>query len=257
MFGLAAIFVFAGAALAAYGWIIRREENLLSSRTPTPIGSLGKEVAVITGVVEGSPFPTTAPLSGRECLYYEHKLQAMHSDVYQRQSWLQRTRYSQENYLATVHDVQIGGFFVNDGTGKAFIMPAEAKTDLLAHSEDKPLSFSEGGGEEREQERRIELGDKVCVLGTPRPFGEMMATIRRQGGQKIEAGMLQALLKLENEGADFPCFFAEGSDLFVAGRGYEDSLARLSGSSSGLATVGLLLAGIGSFLFIGFALGLF
>src|SRR5581483_4004291 len=229
-----------------------------STRKPTPIGALAKDLpAIITGVAEGSPFTTTAPLTGKNCLYYEHKLRTIHADVYEQRRCFQQTRYYGNAFLATVHDVQIGGFFVSDGTGRAFVMPGGGKTELFAHADSKPLSFSEGGGEEKEEERRIELGDKVCVLGTPRSFVELMNYIRQQGGQKIEAGMLQALMKLESEGADFPCYFAGDEDFAVSGQSYEDSLKRLEGSASGLITLGLLLAGLGTFVFIGAALGMF
>ena len=253
----AGLAIVTGAMMVAYGWLFRREENAIASRPRGAIGSLALGApAVVSGKATDSPNPTRGPLTGKDCLYYEHKLQAAHLDVTERRRLFGARRLSGEGYTATIHDVQIGGFFIDDGSGRAFVMPGGGKTDLFIHADSEAAEASTEG--DSQQERRVESGDPVTVMGMPHPFTRLMDYLRAQDARAVEHGMFEALLKMRDEGPDFPCFFPGGGEPFLfCGRGYEDSLQRLESDASMLNTVGWLMAGGGLFVLIGRSLGVF
>ena len=233
--------VAAGGGLSIYGWIFEREEASLETAPLTPVGSLKTgSPAVVTGEVS-CPAPTSGPVSAKPCAFYREEMQVV------RMSRTGRQSYSQ--YWQVESQLDVGGFFVADPSGKAFVAPAGAKLECPAHKEEGREGTGLVEGDTWTQEKRIDVGDGATVLGTPHTLAELIEHMRsRAGGSTLHPELLEHLLRLQTAGEEFPCFFCDQTPFLVSGEGYEAFKKELESSANAFLSFGLLIFGLSAFL---------
>ena len=247
-FHLSLLGVAAGGGLSVYGWFFERQEASLEKTPLTPPGSLeAGRPAVVTGAAS-CPAPSTAPVSAKPCAFYRSEVQVL------RDRRLSRRDYSRSWDVQSQLDV--GGFFVVDKTGKAFVAPAGAKAECLPRTEESREGAGLVDGDTWTQEKRIDIGDSVTVLGTPHTLAELIEHMRsRQGGSTLHPELLEHLLRLQTAGEEFPCFFCDQAPFLLSGEGYEAFKADLESSANAYLSVGLLIFGLSAFVLVASWLG--
>lgn len=237
-----------GASFAFAGWYYRRQGSRLSSfPTVAPGAASPGGAGVVTGVAR-CPAPTTAPVTGAPCAFYEEEVQVL-------REWVGASRRVNREWR-TVAKNERGGFFVQDAAGSVFVAPAGG--ELLFGR--KPVE--EGGalgavdGENYTRVRSIQEGDAVCAAGTFRRLSEYLDHLRAgRTAPTLQAELIAYLDDLVRQGRDVPCLFNDGRPFIVADEGLDKVQERLGASADSWTTNGLLLAGMGAFVAIAAALG--
>lgn len=243
--------VAAGGGLSVYGWLFDREERSLAQAPLTPVGSLQRgNAAVVTGAVS-CPALTYGPASAKPCAFYREEVQVLRVG---RVGTGRKALYGE--YWQVASERAIGGFFVTDPSGKAFVAAAGAKADCLQHKEESREGAGLVEGDTWTRELRIDEGDNATVLGTPHSLGELIDYMgAREGGPTLPPELIEVLLRLQGAGEDFPCFYCDGAAFLVSGEGYEAFKKDLESSANAWLSVGLLIGGLSAFILIAAWLG--
>lgn len=106
--------------LLAYAGVNRYRQRSLVADTPTSkVRSLAMGRVELEGTVEplGETFP--APFSGQECVLYRYSIEQYYEDDHGNDEW-----------QPAESGVQIRAFYLNDGTGRVMVGPANANLDV-------------------------------------------------------------------------------------------------------------------------------
>lgn len=234
---------FAGGVVMLVMGLLKRGRAQAWRQIPCrPVNALeGGERQFMTGKAH-SPVSLTAPVSKAACVFYRERVERRQQNYSNRHS-----------YWVTEADNARGGFYVNDGTGAALVVPRAAGLDLskpeIEESDGLPLP---GGnpGEVRRTELIISENETVTVLGAPRPLGELMAYLRRYCDQSLPSDLLAELTRLELDpaAAGLRCFFGDGVER-LSDQPYEVYVEGTASSGASLIQLGLVLAVVcGAFL---------
>lgn len=147
-----------------------------------------------------------------------------------------------------VEEKPYGGFYLDDGSGRALVLPGAGCLDLL-----KPEITGASDGvpgdlytrATRRREQFIAAGEDVTVMGTPVPLGNLMGELRRGVGFQLPPDLMNELLALEKEKgpAAILCFFGPGLRT-VTDASYEAYLSSAKSSSSTYLQIGALITAV-------------
>ncbi|MBI3296870.1 MAG: hypothetical protein HYZ75_01810 [Elusimicrobia bacterium] len=248
LFGFALIA--SGLACVGYGLIVSRRSSTLASVPLVGTRELvGGELAVVTGTA-ASAHEASAPASGKPCLFYEHIRERLRVRV--RGGDNINTRYWDE-----VERTHWGAFYVEDAGGRALVVPRGARLESLAHEEKRQSGSGFADGDERSFERRIDAGDAVCVLGRAHTLHELVAALRaRPEMSALPSGLVEEIMAAAADDRAARCFFEDGADFVVSGKGYAELRTGLESASGFWLSTGAGLAGLSALVFLAWFFGL-
>jgi hypothetical protein len=228
--------ILAGAAMLVFGFLRHQRANAYKTVPCLPIGSMpAGEQLFITGKVV-SPAHTSSPVSKTPCAFYLSTVERKVPDY-------SSGRSTDESRWELVSSETYGGFFVQDGSGTALVVPTQASADIQ-----KPETTENddllGGGQTatRRTEQIIQQGEKVTVLGTPRTLKEFMEQLRSGRKMDLPTDFVEELVKLESgPGALMPSFFGGGVER-VADRAHDDYVEGKASSAAFYMQIGALIA---------------
>ncbi|HVE14570.1 MAG TPA: hypothetical protein VNI01_14325, partial [Elusimicrobiota bacterium] len=165
---LAFLAIPAGIAIAAWSKLSRKSADAAAADPPRPIAEL---VPGAPATIEGKAWAGfTSPTGTAERVVTVEEVWVRHQDGYSD---------SREHYGSMVEGTHWslsrsdcwGGFFIDDASGRALVLPNMASLKELTHQKVEAEPSLAPGAEWR-KDRWIEAGDAVCVHGVPRTLRE-------------------------------------------------------------------------------------
>lgn len=183
-----------------------------------------------------SPVTLSAPVTKAACVFYLEKIER------KPQSYGNRGT----SYWVTESVNACGGFFVDDGTGAALVLPVSGSLDLSKPEAEESDALPLPGGNPgavRKKELIISANEDVTVLGTPGSLGDLMAYLRQNPYLSLPSELLAELTRLEMDPAagGLKCFFGPGVER-VSDQPYEAYVEGTASSGASLMQLGLVLA---------------
>jgi len=232
--------------LAIWGYLLRAKENVAKGIPLVPAVEVHEGSLVAVCGKATSPVTMASPVRGAPCVFIA-----------------QRTRSGESPRRGGGgSSFAIGGFYLDDGTRRAFVAPAGARLTGLADEEAAQLpdpGALPDAGSDAISAWVIHEGDTVCVFGRAHSAQEMLAALRESSGGGLPPELLNRLM--EEAGASggaepFPCFYADGGLFWAVRSSYEDFIRDSSSTAGLLLGVGLLAAGVCAVVLVGALLGI-
>ncbi len=218
----------------------RGKERLASSVARYPRVPAGAASPGGSGAVDGvasSPMPLFGPLTNRPCVFYEELVERrVVEEVYDVSASRYRTRVRWE----TAARNQVGGFFVDDSSGRVFVPPGAASLQV---SDSRTRESGDGDGTIRRTESLIEPGRVVCALGSFESLESTLAAMREDGVEALTPGLLDSLMDLGKAGRA-PVVLRPS---LLSDRSHEETIKELSSSADLQLSFGWMMAGLGLF----------
>lgn len=236
-----AVGLIGGLLLLAVGLFKSAGARKIAGWTRTPAGSLKEGGQQLFTGKARSAVTVSSPVTQTPCAFYLETVE-------------EYIRGSRTSGWRVIEHKPYGGFYVDDGSGKALVLPGAgcldlAKPEITGASDGIPMDAYTRSIRRREQ--FIAAGEDVTVIGTPVPLGNLLAALRRGMSLQLPPDLMAELLALEKEKGPTAilCFFGAGLST-VADSAYEDYLSNAKSSSSTYLQIGALIAAVSAAIFL-------
>ena len=227
-----AVCLFCGLIVLGMGLFKSSKARGIARWQGTGVGSLKEgEPQMITGKAR-SAVTVNSPVTQTPCAFYLETVE--------------EHRRGRSSHWHIIEQKSYGGFYVDDGSGTALVLPGAGCLDLVKPemtgvSDGAPLDTY--ARSTRRKEQFIAAGEDVTVIGTPVPLGNLMSVLRSGTGIQVPPDLMAELLALEKEKGPTAvlCFLSTGL-LAVADASFEDYLASAKASSSIYLQLGCLIS---------------